>query len=166
MATAPRKETDSAALQELADHEAETKNVHGIPDVSKLATKDEIKKGEGGGGLPEAEEWHIVGGGGEPAFNKGWSNFSEPEFEPIPARFRKDELGDVVIEGFVQGTGGEGAGRVIFQLPAGYRPEALLCFPQVSNSNAFRLDVLADGSLRFVTSAVVFTTIICRFRPA
>lgn len=161
MATAPRKEKDSAALQELADHEAETKNVHGIPDVAKLATKDEIKKGEGGG-LPEAEEWHTVGDPGEPEFGPGWSNFAEAGFDPIPLRFRKDELGDVVIEGFVAGSG---AGQQVFKLPEGFRPKGgLLCFPQVSSSQAFRLDITEDGTVRSSSATVIFMTLIARFR--
>jgi hypothetical protein len=162
MATAPQKEKDSAALQELADHEALTKGIHGIADVSKLATKDEIKKGEGGGGLPEVEEWHVVGDAEEPAFGPGWSNFSESGFDPIPLRFRKDELGDVVIEGFVAGSG---AGSTVFQLPVGFRPKGgLLCFAQVSSSQAFRLDITEDGIVRSSSATVIFMTLIARFR--
>lgn len=123
--------------------------------------------GENGkdGTLPEAEEWHLIGDPGEPAFEPNWSNFSESEFEPIPARFRKDELGDVVIEGFVGSPGGPGGGRVVFVLPPGYRPAGLCCFPEVSNSESFRLDILGDGSVRFVSSAIGFVTLNARFRP-
>ncbi len=119
-----------------------------------------------GAALPEAEDWHVVGDPGEPAFPKGWSNFSEPGFNPVPLRFRKDELGDVVIEGFVQSPGGEGVGRDIFILPEGFRPEALTCFPQASNSQGFRLDIYPDGKVQFVSSAIAFITVIARFRAA
>lgn len=116
--------------------------------------------------LPEAEDWHVIGASGEPAFPKGWSNFSEPGFNPVPLRFRKDEIGDVVIEGFVQSPGGEGVGRDIFILPEGFRPELLTCFPQASNSQGFRLDIYPDGKVQFVSSAIAFVTVIARFRAA
>lgn len=127
------------------------------------------EKGEQGpaGSLPVAEAWHVVGAEGQPAFEKGWKNFTEPGFEPVEARFRKDELGDVVIEGFVASPGGSGVGRIIFVLPVGYRPAKLTPFPQAgNNTNGYRLDILPDGSVRFVASAIEFTTISCRFRPA
>lgn len=127
------------------------------------AVGPEGPKGEAGSGeLPKAEAWHVVGGGGEPAFGVGWSNFSEPGFVPIPLRFRKDELGDVVIEGFVAGSG---AGRNVFVLPAGYHPKGgLLCFPQMGGATAFRLDVLEDGTVVSSSATVIFMTLIARFR--
>jgi hypothetical protein len=127
--------------------------------------KEKEELGGGGGSLPEAEGWHVVGKPGEPAFQTGWSNFEEPGFVPVPLRFRKDELGDVIIEGFVQSKGGEGVGRDIFILPAGFRPGAITMFPQAANSQGYRLDIYPDGKVQFVSSAIAFITVIARFRP-
>jgi len=168
-ATLQRSETDPEASAALAAHAAETADVHGIADTAELVTADQLAEalkglGGGGGALPEIEDWHVVGDPGEPAFKTGWSNFSEAGFNPIPLRFRKDELGDVVIEGFVKSPGGEGVGRDIFVLPAGYRPDFITPFPQAANSQGYRLDIYPDGRVQFVTSAIGFVTVSARFR--
>lgn len=66
-----------------------------------------------GGGIPAAEDWHVVGDPGEPAFASGAS--SDPT---SPARFYKDALGEVHLSGLILLSGDpEG-----FTLPTGYRP--------------------------------------------
>lgn len=169
-ATLTPRETDAEALDALETHEALTQGVHGIADAADLVTAEQLQDaldGLGGGGaLPKVEAWHVVGDPGEPAFKTGWANFSEAGFNPAPLRFRKDELGDVVIEGFVKSPGGEGVGRDIFILPAGFRPDFLIPFPQASNSQGFRLDIYPDGKVQFVTSAIGFVTVVARFRAA
>jgi len=66
--------------------------------------------------LPAEEDWHIVGGTGEPAFESSWVNFGSTD--PV-LKFKKDAYGWVHIEGTVKtGT----VGVRIFTLPAGYIP--------------------------------------------
>jgi hypothetical protein len=61
--------------------------------------------------------WHVVGAGGEPAFQNSWVNFGSG-FQG--ARFRR-ENGVVRIEGLVKsGT----SNTAVFTLPAEYRPSA------------------------------------------
>lgn len=125
--------------------------------------KEKEELGGGGGSLPAIEGWHVVGESGEPAFQAGWKNFKEPGFDPVPLRFRKDELGDVIIEGFVVG---EGVGRDIFILPEGFRPDEIIMFPQAANSEGYRLDIYPDGKVQFVSTSIGFITVIARFRAA
>lgn len=168
-ATLQRTETDPEATAAINAHAGATTDVHGIADTADLVTADQLADaldGVGGGALPKVEAWHVVGDPGEPAFKPGWANFSEPGFTPPPLRFRKDELGDVVIEGFVKSPGGEGVGRDIFILPAGFRPDFVIPFPQAANSQGYRLDIYPDGKVQFVTSAIGFVTVSARFRAA
>lgn len=64
-----------------------------------------------------AEAWHLIGGGGEPAFQNGWSNSSVGD---PPAGFLKDR-GEVRLKGSIKG-GTNNAGTTILTLPVGYRP--------------------------------------------
>lgn len=105
----------------------------------------------------------VGSGGSEPVFGAGWANYTEAGFTPAPLRFRKDELGDVIIEGFVKGSG---AGKLLFTLPAGYLPDELLPFPQTPNSGIMRMDVLKDGKVNLSSAGVTWTTACCRFRAA
>ena len=60
-----------------------------------------------------SEDWHPVGGAGEPAFQNSWVDGAET------VAFRLRESGIVDIKGSV--TGGT-PGSTIFTLPEGYRP--------------------------------------------
>ena len=63
--------------------------------------------------LQAGEDWHPVGGAGEPAFQNSWVDGAET------VAFRLRESGIVDIKGSV--TGGT-PGSTIFTLPEGYRP--------------------------------------------
>lgn len=112
------------------------------------------------GALAPAEAWHYVGTGGEPPLLHEWVNFTEPGFEPMPLRYRKDELGDVVIEGFIAGGG---AGRTVFILPVGFRPSKPLCFAQDGATSSYRLDIYPNGEVQQTKSAG-FVTCNARYR--
>ncbi len=66
--------------------------------------------------LPAEENWHIVGGTGEPAFENSWVNFGSDE--PV-LKFKKDAYGWIHIEGTIKSGV---VGIRIFTLPAGYIP--------------------------------------------
>ena len=61
------------------------------------------------------DNWHTVGGSGDPAFQNGWTAQSEP------VQFRKDRNGNVIIRGRAA-RGTAASGSTIFTLPVGYRP--------------------------------------------
>lgn len=61
------------------------------------------------------EDWHVVGGTGEPAFQNSWVNTAGE----APASFFRDPYGIVHLRGRIQGGANN---TVAFTLPAGYRP--------------------------------------------
>lgn len=65
------------------------------------------------------EAWHLIGGGGEPAFQNSWVNYGGSE---SVAAFMKDPAGFVHLRGHIK----SGTSNTIFTLPAGYRPAAHL----------------------------------------
>lgn len=69
------------------------------------------------------EDWHYVGGGGEPAFTNSWANASGE----MKLAFRVREAGVVDLHGVVSGGSSSNS---IFTLPANYRPDTatLPCF--------------------------------------
>jgi microcystin-dependent protein len=69
----------------------------------------------GGNATVPMDTWHLVGAAGEPAFTNGWSTYDSGR----PARFRKDPLGKVMVDGLVKGGA---SGTAVFTLPVGYRP--------------------------------------------
>lgn len=74
------------------------------------------------GAIRAGEPWHLVGGGGEPAFQNSWVNYGGAY---ATAAFMKDALGFVHLRGTMKsGT----MSATAFQLPAGYRPTATLTF--------------------------------------
>lgn len=89
-------------------------------------------------GAPEA--WHVVGAGGEPAFQNSWVNMggSFPT-----AAFYKDAAGIVHLRGGVTA----GAASTIFTLPAGYRPAFSEDYAQSQNGVFAQMRVTAAGDV-------------------
>jgi hypothetical protein len=80
-----------------------------------------------GAGRWLGENWHVVGsGGGEPAFVSGWSNVAGS------ARFRKDPLNNVWVQGSITATG---TPTDVFTLPVEYRPTQNLDFGLKANAD-------------------------------
>lgn len=125
----------------------------GAPDHSYLYAE---LVGTTAGVIPEP--WHIVGNPGEPAFLNGWTNYTVG-FQV--ARFCKDPLGWVHVEGFVRSGG---ASTNIFTLPVGYRPGASLRFPQSAGSAYGQIDVRSDGTLGHLVGSTGDFSINCNFR--
>lgn len=97
------------------------------------------------------EKEHVVGAGGEPAFQNSWTASTS-------VRFWKDEMGLVHLAGAALKTAVASSSSAVFTLPAGYRPtDALTAFPVVTQVDA-TVEILAIT----VSSAGVVTW----FRPA
>lgn len=114
------------------------------------------------------EPWHVVGDAGEPAFTNSWVNVTSPSTYP-PARFHRDALGRVHVEGAVKlGTTTTSA----FTLPAGYRPSHDLLFPahhwDGSNTDGAALVKVSGAGLviPIFAGAVVELWLTCSFRAA
>jgi hypothetical protein len=116
-----------------------------VADVPQLpATKTD--------GLVTADTaWHVIGAGGEIAFQNGWTNYGAP-FGPV--QYRKLASGLVIFHGLATAAGT--ANGIILSLPAGWRPAASrqYIFDAANSSakydEAFRIS--GDGNL---TSSVV-----------
>lgn len=63
------------------------------------------------------EDWHYVGGAGEPAFENDWVNASG--WPATAFRFREAGIVDVHF------GGADGTAQTVFTLPEGYRPSAM-----------------------------------------
>ncbi len=73
--------------------------------------------------LPPVESPHVIGAQGQPPYENGGSNFSEPGFNLGPASFYKDHEGIVHLEGAVKvGKNGSAGDVAVFTLPVGFRP--------------------------------------------
>jgi hypothetical protein len=91
--------------------------------------------------------WHYVGASGEPAFLNSWVNYDANGW--TKARFRKDALGYVHIEGLVRSGANP---STIFVLPVGYRPKdgtttEGLIFTICATDAAGRIDVKPNGNV-------------------
>ena len=65
------------------------------------------------------------------------------------AAYTKTREGIVVLRGLIKRSGAAIGGEVLFQLPAGYRPNLRQIYTTMTNPNvASRIDVDADGSVR------------------
>jgi hypothetical protein len=94
----------------------------------------------GGNATVPMDTWHSVGAAGEPAFTNSWVNYGDARI----ARFRKDPLGKVHVNGLIKsGT----IGATAFKLPAGYWPMAELGFATPANGTYGQVAVLPDGSV-------------------
>lgn len=89
------------------------------------------------------EALHLIGAGGEPAFQNGWSNRGGPAH---PAAFYKDR-GRVYLEGQI-GGGTATNGTIIFTLPAGYRPAAVVDIHMAGGQTTTQLDINSSGECR------------------
>lgn len=99
-----------------------------------------------------ADDWHEVGGVGEPAFQGSWSNFGGTN---RTAGFKK--VGNTVhIKGLI--TGGPTSG-VVFNVPAAYRPS--IRYPGIAfcSTGAYRIDVEGGGDVRVYNASVAYTSI-------
>ncbi len=92
----------------------------------------------------------------------GWSNY--PGYGH--ASYTKTSDGVVVLKGLIR-SGSTTAYSLIGNLPAGYRPEAVLIFGNTTNSNApGRVDVRPDGDVVFVQgSSAWYSLDTIRFVP-
>jgi hypothetical protein len=105
--------------------------------------------------------WHVVGAGGEPAFQNAWVAFGATYQAP---RFRRDATGTVYIEGAVK-TGTVNTG--IFVLPVGYRPLADLYLPSVGNGPVFGAFTIGSaGGLTQQAGGNAFFSITCNFKAS
>lgn len=94
-----------------------------------------------------------------PTLNSPWTNYSGGW---QAARYTRDAMGTVFIEGLVNGAP---APSVIFNLPAGFRPAAGLIFSTVANNSFARIDVAANGDVSWNTGGTsAFISINCTFK--
>ena len=97
-----------------------------------------------------------------PTLLNSWVNFGSG-FQS--ARFRRLISGQVEIQGLV--TAGTGPASTVFTLPVGYRPAAALVFATIANNAIARLDVEADGDVRWQAGGTnAFLSLNCTFHPA
>jgi hypothetical protein len=97
-------------------------------DASTLGT---VPTAQRANTLAPGEDWHLVGGPGEPAFDNGWHDLSIPGKEsPEAVAFAKDAEGYVHLRG---GAAWGGSGATVFHLPPGFRPasNSFLNFPGI-----------------------------------
>lgn len=94
-----------------------------------------------------------------PTLLNSWSNFGSG-FQA--ARYRRVGTGQVEIQGLV--TGGTGPVSTVFTLPAGFRPAATLIFATIANNAVARIDVEADGDVRWALGGTnAFLSLNCTF---
>lgn len=102
------------------------------------------------------EAWHLVGsGGGEPAFQNGWLNYTAVANSQV-LRFRR--WGNLVrIEGAIKSGA---TGTVVFTLPAGYRPLMdILYQPCITNAGLGFAYVATTGTVAVFQSTGNITTL-------
>lgn len=116
-----------------------------VATAADAGTVDGIDSSQFLRALPASEPWHRVGTAGEPPFLNGWDN---ADSELAPARFYKDPLGIVHIQGTIATPG---ITNHVFTLPPGYRPAFTLhfrtdscCPPAYYGATFF---ILADGTV-------------------
>lgn len=104
------------------------------------------------------ETWHIVGAGGEPAFQNSWTSVGSRT-----PRFRKYPDGDISIEASF--ANGSAANAAIFTLPVGYRPPATFAFTATTGAGAHVRGVITSaGVVNFSNGgSTVQTDVIVRF---
>lgn len=96
-----------------------------------------------------------------PTLNSPWTNYSGGW---QAARYTRDAMGTVFIEGLVNGAPSP---SVIFNLPAGFRPAAGLIFSTVANNGFARIDVAANGDVSWNTGGTsAFISINCNFKAS
>lgn len=96
------------------------------------------------------EPWHVVGASGQPNFTDScWINYNFGGTPFNEAGFYKDQVGIVHLRGLVSPwcAGRNGAGEVIFTLPAGYRPAEIEVQATISNNAINRINVRPNGEV-------------------
>ena len=92
-----------------------------------------------GASIAPQEAWQY------PQLLNGWRSYGAP-VEWVEARYMKDSMGFVHVEGMV--SGGPIGDSTFFTLPSGYRPDKLLSFPGVdAGGGAFIGIVEPDGDV-------------------
>lgn len=98
--------------------------------------------------LYQLEDWHEVGGTGEPAFQNSWTNEGTATNET--AAFRKSGYNVLQLKGLID-SGTIADGTVLFTLPAAYRPNKTIkvagMYVQGSTENAYQLEIQTDGDV-------------------
>jgi hypothetical protein len=122
--------------------------------LSKLGKVPSAATADTANGLAPLEATHLVGGPGEPPFLGGSANGSAvaPALNLPPVGFYKDHEGIVHLEGIaIAGKSGGSGITPIFNLPAGFRPQAgLNIFSGFAESATF----IAGTSVSFETLAL------------
>jgi len=91
----------------------------------------------------------LIGGVGEPAFKNGWKNYSGAWSR---AGFWKDASGVVHLQGTLSGRK---AGKVVFQLPIGYRPAADIFTVAANGTHSSSIEILANGEVLIIQSGSI-----------
>jgi hypothetical protein len=89
-------------------------------------------------------QWIYPGQAGGPAFENSWVNY---DANWIPARFRKNQMGIVEIQGLVK----SGTNAAIWTLPPGFRPTPTytqgLIFCTLAGDGLGRVDIQVNGAV-------------------
>lgn len=94
-----------------------------------------------------------------PTLNSPWTNYGGGW---QPARYNRDAMGTVFVEGLVAGGTG-----TVFTLPVGFRPAQNLIFSTVANQAFARLDVGGNGDVVWNTGGTsAFVSISCNFKAS
>lgn len=89
----------------------------------------------------DLEDWHLVGAGGEPAFQNSWANFGGAH---AVAGFYMQPDGWVRLKGLVK----DGTNlATIFTLPVGYRPPINIPFTSISDGALCTVEVDTTGTV-------------------
>lgn len=139
---------DKKQVKKIADREigkkapglsvATAANAGNASNLANKPASDYLLNGVSG------EAWHLVGAGGQPAFQNGWSDFNNGF---APAAFYLDPIGRVHLKGVVAGGV---LNNVVFTLPPGYRPPENLAFAVAAGTGSSALanvDVYANGDV-------------------
>jgi hypothetical protein len=110
-----------------------------LSKLGKVPSASHADSADTANGLSPLEGVHLVGAAGEPGFLNGSTNATVPGVTLPPASFYKDHEGIVHLEGLalVGKAPGEPGTAAIFNLPAGFRPQAgLNIYPSALESLA------------------------------
>jgi microcystin-dependent protein len=96
-----------------------------------------------------------------PTLNSPWTNYGGGW---QPARYTRDAMGTVFVEGLVNSGL---VGSAVFNLPAGFRPAQGLIFSTVANNTFARLDIGSNGDVVWNTGGTSgFVSISCNFKAS
>ena len=92
------------------------------------------------GVISEVDDWHAVGGAGEPAFQNGWGNLAG--FQPM--EFKLTPFNEVKMRGFIQ-AGTTTNGTTLWTMPVGYRPINTIRLPTLPGTVSGYPQILSTG---------------------